>query len=55
MKRITAFLLPLVMASAAEAHQGPHLHPHWLTSWIVGAVALSLGAAAMYAWLGRGK
>ena len=45
------YLLPvlgLILATAAQVHEGGHLHPHEANSWFVGALVLAAGLAGGY-------
>ena len=45
------YLLPglaLILATAAQAHEGGHLHPHEANGWFAGALLLAAGLAGCY-------
>lgn len=50
MKHILAPLAVLLTASAAQAHNGLHMHPHGSESWLPVAVALAVMGVAAAAW-----
>ncbi|MCV2876855.1 peptidase M23 [Rhodobacteraceae bacterium XHP0102] len=48
MKNIAIFVLALIVASPAAAHEGLHLHPHGAEPWMVALGALgAIGLAAL--------
>lgn len=46
-------LFSLIAATAAQAHDGGHLHPHEANGWVVGVLLLALATAGVYL-IGRG-
>lgn len=45
------FVLPvltLFTATAAQAHEGGHIHPHEANGWVVAALLMALGLAGGY-------
>lgn len=47
MKVLLPFL-SILLATAASAHEGPHLHPHAANSWFTMAFLLAVGLAGGY-------
>ncbi len=41
-------LLTILVATAAQAHEGGHLHPHEANSWFAGALLVALGLVGGY-------
>lgn len=41
-------LLTILAATAAQAHEGGHLHPHHANGWVAGALLAALGLAGGY-------